>query len=352
MRFNYEGTDKTLIKIYNAVNGGEYDFLDSNKHLGNNIIILGLGGSYAYGTNIETSDIDIRGAAINSKKEILLGRDFEQVVNNTTDTTIYSFKKLVELLCNCNPNTIELLGLKPEHYLFISPIGEELLKNKKLFLSQKAVNSFGGYANQQLRRLENGSVRGKDIDIIEKHLIKTIENAGLIFKDSASDSLKLYIDKASSEGAESGLNTEIFIDVNLEHYPLRDYKETMASIGEVLKTYNKLGARNSKAKEHGKLSKHSMHLVRLYLMAIDILEKEEIVTYRENEHGLLMRIRNEEFIGSDGLPTGDFYAMVNDLEKRFEYAKRNTSLPEKPDYNAIDELVSEVNLEVIKHDGD
>lgn len=349
MKFNYEGNDKSLVKVYSAVNSSDYDFLDTNKHLGDNLIILGLGGSYAYGTNIETSDIDIRGVAVNSREEILLGRDYEQVVNNVTDTTIYSFKKLVELLCNCNPNTIEILGLKPEHYLFISPIGEELLKNKKLFLSQKAVNSFGGYANQQLRRLENGSVRGKDTDLIEKHLLKTIENAGLIFKDSDSDSLRLYIDKASSEGVESGLSTEIYMDVNLKHYPLRDYKETMASIGEVLKTYNKLGARNSKAKEHGKISKHSMHLVRLYLMAIDILEKEEIVTYREKDLDLLMRIRNGEFIGTDGLPTGDFYAMVNDLESRFNYAKKNTSLPEKPNYIAIDEFVSDIHLEVIKH---
>ena len=54
----------------------EYNFIRENKHLGENIILLGLGGSRAYGTNIETSDIDIRGIAINSADEILLGTDF------------------------------------------------------------------------------------------------------------------------------------------------------------------------------------------------------------------------------------------------------------------------------------
>ena len=39
----------------------EYDFLRTNKHLGNNILFLTLGGSHAYGTNVEGSDIDIRG---------------------------------------------------------------------------------------------------------------------------------------------------------------------------------------------------------------------------------------------------------------------------------------------------
>lgn len=40
----------------------DYDFLRTDKHLGENILFLTLGGSHAYGTNVEGSDIDIRGA--------------------------------------------------------------------------------------------------------------------------------------------------------------------------------------------------------------------------------------------------------------------------------------------------
>ena len=43
------------------------------------------------------------------------------------------------------------------------------------------------------------------------------------------------------------------------------------------------------------LNKHAMHLIRLFMMAIDILEKEEIITYRKDEHELLMKIRRENF---------------------------------------------------------
>ena len=121
----------------------EYDFLEKNEQLGKNIILLGLGGSHAYGTNTETSDLDIRGCALNRKNEILTNENFEQFVNEETDTTIYSFNKLISLLSNCNPNTIEVLGLKPEHYLFLSPIGQELLDKRKLFLSRRAAHSFG-----------------------------------------------------------------------------------------------------------------------------------------------------------------------------------------------------------------
>ena len=123
---------KTLLKTE------QYDFLRTNEHLGKNIILLGLGGSYAYGTNVEGSDVDVRGCALNSKMDILTNQNFEQFVNEETDTTVYSFNKLVSLLSNVNPNTIEMLGLKPEHYLYVSPVGQSLLDNAHLFLSRRA----------------------------------------------------------------------------------------------------------------------------------------------------------------------------------------------------------------------
>ena len=38
----------------------EYRFIQTNQHLGKHVILLGLAGSYSYGTNIDSSDIDIR----------------------------------------------------------------------------------------------------------------------------------------------------------------------------------------------------------------------------------------------------------------------------------------------------
>ena len=128
----------TIEQIKDKLKLKEYDFLRTDKNLGNNIIILALGGSHAYGTNVKDSDLDIRGCALNSKKEILTNENFEQFINEETDTTIYSFNKLISLLLNVNPNTIELLGLKPEHYLYVSKIGQELLDNSHMFLSKKA----------------------------------------------------------------------------------------------------------------------------------------------------------------------------------------------------------------------
>ena len=80
----------TFEDIKKEVQKPAYDFLRNDQKLGNNIILLGLGGSHAYGTNVEDSDIDIRGIALNSKQETLLQRDYEQVVERETDTVVYS----------------------------------------------------------------------------------------------------------------------------------------------------------------------------------------------------------------------------------------------------------------------
>lgn len=326
----------------------EYRFLRTNEHLGNNIILVGLGGSYAYGTNTESSDLDVRGIALNTKEEILTNKKFEQFVNEETDTTIYSFNKIISLLSNVNPNTIELCGLKPEHYLYLHPIGRELLNNANIFLSKRAVHTFGGYANAQLRRLENVCNRSVSQSQREQYILNTINNAMYdikqAYQDFTEDEIKLYTDKAVQEGYE----TEIFMDVNLKHYPLRDYCSVWNEMKSIVSSYNKIGKRNEKAITHNKLGKHMMHLIRLYMMCLDILEKEKIVTYREVEHDLLMDIRNGKYLDSNDQPISEFYEMVNDYEKKLDYAKLNTNLPDNPDYKKINEFVVSVNERVVK----
>lgn len=331
------------------LNTPEYDFLKTNPHLGDNIILLGLGGSHAYGTNVPGSDVDIRGIALNSKEEILGAANFEQVVNEATDTTIYSIRKIISLLSSCNPNTIELLGLKPEHYLYLSPIGQELLDNKKLFLSRRAKYSFGGYAFAQLRRLDNKAARSIEQAEREQHILNSITAATYVWPDKygcfkTGEGIKLYLDSSD----QPDMDKEIFMDINLTGYPLRDYKNMWAELKNIISDYDKIGHRNQNAIERGKLGKHMMHLVRLYLMCIDILEKEEINTYRENDIPFLLDIRNGKFLDKDSQPLPEFYEMVNEYEKRLEYAAENTSLPEKPNTKAINEFLMSVNERVVK----
>ncbi len=338
----------TIEQIKRELSTPAYSFLRENEHLGKNIILLTLGGSHAYGTDTEGSDLDVRGCALNSKWEILVNNSFEQVTDQETDTTIYAFNKLIPLLAACNPNTIELLGNRPEHYLYVSGPGRELLENSGLFLSKRAVHSFGGYANQQLRRLDNKAARLVGQEDEERHILKTIEHASYEWRERyfsmPEDAVRLYVDKAVGKERDS----EIFMDITLNHYPLRDYQCMWAEMQGIVKSYARVGKRNANAISHGKLAKHMMHLIRLYMMCLDILEREQIVTYREKEHSLLMDIRNGKYLDENRQPVPEFFEMVAAYEKRVEYAARNTSLPEEPDSQKIREFVAGVNERVVK----
>lgn len=237
-------------QIKKKLNTSKYDFLREDKNLGDNIILLTLGGSHAYGMDKEGSDLDVRGIALNSKEDILLGTDFDQVVNEDTDTTIYSFNKMIELLTKSNPNTIECLGCIPEHYLHLSDIGKKLLENRKMFLSKICIHTFAGYAQAQIRRLENKSARLVGQAQNEAYILKSINNAKYDFKNRYyphdDSDLKLYIDKAVQEGYDS----EIFMDVCLNHYPLRDWAGMWNEMKSIVSSYNKIGKRNEKAMSH------------------------------------------------------------------------------------------------------
>lgn len=341
----------TIEEIKKLVNSREYDFLRTNEHLGSNIIMLGLGGSHAYGTNIETSDVDIRGCALNSKEDILGGTQFEQFINEETDTTVYSFNKLINLLSNCNPNVIEMLGLEDWQYLYLSPIGKELINRKDLFISKRCVHTFGGYANQQLYKLNQLSKHQMDDKKLEQHILSTLEHMRVDFtKDYATfdpaDYLNLYIDKSEQENME----TEIFMDVQLSHYPLRDYCSMWNNMQNTVRQYKQLGDRNRKALEHGKISKHMMHLVRLYHMCFEILENGEINTYRSKDHDELMEIRNGKFVDENNQIDPAFFEMVDELENKLNILKDKSTIPDKADMKSIMKFKMNVNEMIIKGD--
>ena len=333
----------TVEQIKKELHTEKYTFLKENEYLGNKMLLLTLGGSHAYGMDKEGSDIDIRGIAANEKRNILLGKDFEQVVDVPTDTTIYSFNKMMDLLTKQNPNTIEILGCKPEHYLYLTDIGKLLLDNRHIFLSKICIHSFAGYASSQLRRMENKVARTVGQEQNERYILKSIQNASYEFKNRyfpfQEGSLNLYIDDA----AQNGYDKEIFMDINLSHYPLRDWAGMWNEMKSIVSSYSKIGKRNENAMTHDKLGKHMAHLLRLYMMCIDILEKEEIITYREEEHDLLMDVRMGKYLDAIDIPKKEFYDILNEYEKRMEYAAANTSLPDQPDYKKIDALKAFVN---------
>lgn len=336
------------MEIRDILNREEYKFIKTDGHLGRHVILLGLAGSYSYGTNARTSDIDIRGITLNRKSDLIGLTQYEQYVDDATDTVIYAFNKIITLLLSCNPNTIELLGLNPGHYLYLTDIGRKLLENKAMFLSKRAVNSFGGYADAQLRRLQNALARDSyPQSERERHIFNSVKNAmyefNCQFEKYKGSHVEIFIDKSENPD----FDTEIFVNADLRRYPLRDYAGMWNTMTNVVKNYDKVGKRNKK-KDDLHLNKHAMHLLRLFMMALDILEKGEIHTYREEEHELLMDIRLGKFQKKDGGFDESFYDLVSEYEKRLRYAAENTNLPDEPDVRRVQEFVMWVNERVVR----
>ena len=341
----------TLEEIWEVIHSPTYEFLFSNEHLKGRLAFVCVGGSHAYGTAVATSDLDLRGCALNSASDILGLTNFEQVVDSATDTTVFAYNKLVHLLMGCNPNVVEMLGCRPEHYLIMSDIGQEMIANRHMFLSQRAAYTFGGYAFSQLRRLENAIARDKlSQDKKEIHVRNSIDKVITNFNKEERPSSSVAYRLEVGDAVHDEFDKETFITVNLEHYPVRDLKALINDINNVIRDYeNDLHGRNRK-KDDLHLNKHAMHLIRLYLMCIDILEQEEIITYREKDRALLMDVRGGKFQHDDGTFDSAFFDLVDTLSKRMEYAKENTCLPHSPNIKKIEEFVMDVNRRSIGGD--
>jgi len=80
-----------------------YNFLREDPRLGDRIILLGVTGSYGYGTERGGSDVDFQGITLELPSDLIGFSKFEQFEDRDTDTVIYGFNKIIRLLLNCNP---------------------------------------------------------------------------------------------------------------------------------------------------------------------------------------------------------------------------------------------------------
>ncbi|QUI22061.1 hypothetical protein HZI73_06995 [Vallitalea pronyensis] len=76
-----------------------------------------------------------------------------------------------------------------------------------------------------------------------------------------------------------------------------------------------------------------MHLIRLLITGIEILERGRIKTYRKTEKDLLMAIRLGKYSYKD------IYKMVDEYEVKFREAARKTKLPDNPDESKAEKLL-------------
>ena len=115
-----------------------------------------IGGSQSHGTNTPDSDVDYRGYYhVPLKFREGLGSVANQVMDKVDgdDIEYYNLKRAFELLMKANPNQIELLWT-PEDCIveYFSPVMDEIIANRQLFITKQSYESHFNYAKNQIRK--------------------------------------------------------------------------------------------------------------------------------------------------------------------------------------------------------
>ena len=118
-------------------------------------ILVALVGSHAYGTQREDSDLDYRGVYA-CRTEALYGLNAPQqtVDRKDPDLVVHELAKFCRLAAAANPSVLEVLWAEPQ---IITNEGEMLTRNRDAFLSTRVLQTYGGYALQQLQKAQRGT---------------------------------------------------------------------------------------------------------------------------------------------------------------------------------------------------
>jgi uncharacterized protein len=126
--------------------------LIESKSPGSHPLLLVIRGSHAYGTNVETSDVDYSGVFIQNMDSLLGNSYVEQINDDSNDIVIYEVRRFLELLAKNNPTVLELLNTPEDCIIYKHPLFDDILKHRDKFITKACGNAFGGYAFQQIKK--------------------------------------------------------------------------------------------------------------------------------------------------------------------------------------------------------
>ena len=131
-------------------------------------------GSRAYGLDEADSDIDRRGIYLPpAELQWSLVGVPEQLENHETQECYWEMQKFINLALKANPNILECLYTPLMEYS--TPLAEELLNQREIFLSKLIYQTYNGYVLSQFRKMnkhwqKNGYIKWKHA----MHLIRLL----------------------------------------------------------------------------------------------------------------------------------------------------------------------------------
>lgn len=350
-----------------------------------NLILLEcISGSKAYGTDLPTSDTDVKGVFVLPEEDYYGLAYTEQVSDASNDVVYYELKRFIELLYRNNPNLLELLSSPADCVRYRHPVMDRV--RPELFLSKLCRDTFAGYAMTQVRKarglnkkiLNPVEPRRKDVldfchvtvgggsvparDWLEARGRRQ-EHCGLVNLAHLKNVYALYYDQATDATGDprrqgyhgifrkadsndvalssvtKGSTPEGYLYFNREGYSsyCKEYKEYWDWVAR----RNEERYRNTL--QHGKNydAKNMMHTLRLLDMAAEIATEGRVIV-RRPDRDFLLSVRRGDFSYEELLEIAETrIARMDDLY-------RNSSLPETPDYQAVNQLLVEIRREIYR----
>lgn len=145
------------------------------------VILLGIGGSRAYGLATPNSDTDYRGCYVTPTREFFrLISPVEAYTRNDPDVSLHEVGKFLRLAVAANPTILETFFY--DTYVIRNPIGDLLIENRDLFVTDKIRASHVGYARSQFERLKRrensfSSDTAKRTAKHARHLLRLVRQA-------------------------------------------------------------------------------------------------------------------------------------------------------------------------------
>ena len=336
-------------------------------------------GSQAYGTATLNSDIDIKGIYIQSIYDVASLYNYKQQLMPDKDTTYYEVKRFLELACSANPTILELMWMPDRCIQVKDPLFIKYIEsNRDLFLTKQCCNSFMGYAYQQIHKaqglnktmnweqdritrrkpidfckfiwIHNGNVTNKlglypvqnfyqtlcltKIDNTKQlyKLWNIVYNPSKIKSELCNDDNLLVT--AIPENAEADLLAIVQYDLDGFQAHCREYNQYQTW----LKKRNE--QRYVDVQNHGQKidGKNMLHCMRLIQMAREIATEHKIIVERPNRQELL-DIRHGKY------DLNSLLSKAKDEIKEIEELFKNSDLPDKPDFDKINEISINIRKE-------
>lgn len=171
-------SDIVMLAHYKEGNIGDSRISATQDNLFNHVIYRCIIGSRAYGLDGEHSDTDYRGIYLPpAQLHWSLNGVPDQIESDPTQEQYWEFQRFLVLALKSNPNVLECLYTPLVE--FATPLAQELLEIRSIFLSKLVYQTYNGYVMSQFKKMQadlrnQGQVKWKHVMHLLRLLISGI----------------------------------------------------------------------------------------------------------------------------------------------------------------------------------